>query len=292
MMYNKGHIPIGEIDRQYRNALITVLQNGFATPCRNGTMRAVYGYSFNLPLCDGVRQDNIVPVPTLRTIKPEHGIWELDWKVNGHTNVKYLHDKYDYHAWDPWTDESGDAGPIYGQQWRHGTAYNLGGIDHMETLLHNLRAEPYSRRHILSAWDSTDIFYYEPTIPPCLPMIQFACPNDTDLVMIVTARSMDLLYGYPYNVIMDGVLAHLIARVTRRRAVALILNVGVLHYYTANEDAIGELAGRPCHVHAPVLAFNQETKDFLYPWDFEFQKMSVNNAQFQGPLKSKTKVVV
>lgn len=77
-------------------------------------------------------------------------------KLCGETNVRTLQDA-GVHIWDEWADTQDELGPVYGRQWRSWPAPDGGSIDQIARLVERLKAEPWSRRHIVCAWNVADI---------------------------------------------------------------------------------------------------------------------------------------
>lgn len=53
--------------------------------------------------------------------------------------------------------DSGELGPIYGRQWRSWMGVRKGAIDQIANVIEGLKSNPYSRRHIVSAWNPDDL---------------------------------------------------------------------------------------------------------------------------------------
>lgn len=51
----------------------------------------------------------------------------------------------------------GELGPVYGKQWRSWATPDGHSIDQMSQLVEGLKLNPYSRRHIISAWNPADL---------------------------------------------------------------------------------------------------------------------------------------
>ena len=83
-------------------------------------------------------------------------IHELLWFLAGDTNIKYLNDN-GVRIWDDWADENGELGPVYGSQWRSWPNPDGSHTDQIVNLLAQIKSNPDSRRHIVSAWNVADI---------------------------------------------------------------------------------------------------------------------------------------
>lgn len=105
-------------------------------------------------------------------------VHELIWFLSGDTNVKYLQEN-GVRIWNEWATEEGELGPVYGAQWR-----DFNGVDQIADLIANLNHDPFSRRHVISAWNPAVLPYAgtEPkknpplglqALPPCHVLFQF-----------------------------------------------------------------------------------------------------------------------
>ena len=81
-------------------------------------------------------------------------IHELLWFLKGDTNIKYLKEN-GVRIWDEWADEDGNLGPVYGYQWRSWPNPDGSTTDQIAKLVDSIKNNPYSRRHIVSAWNPT-----------------------------------------------------------------------------------------------------------------------------------------
>lgn len=84
----------------------------------------------------------------------------------------------------------GDLGPVYGKQWRNWIKYRninpisnknefIDGIDQIQNLINSLKENPYSRYHIVTAWNPSEMF--EAALPTCHVMFQMNCRKMTAL---------------------------------------------------------------------------------------------------------------
>ena len=73
---------------------------------------------------------------------------------------------------DVFAEKWGDAGPIYGKQWR-----DFNGVDQFTWLINEIKTNPDSRRLLLSMWNPVDI--PEMSLPPCPVLFQFYVVNNT-----------------------------------------------------------------------------------------------------------------
>jgi len=124
-------------------------------------------------------------------------------------------------------------GPVYGVQWR-----NFGGVDQITELVNNIKTNPQSRRHILSAWNVGEID--KMALPPCHTFSQFYVTNDKRLNCTMYQRSADLFLGVPFNIASYSLLVYMIAHVTGLTPGVYNHVFGDAHIYEDHFDAVKE----------------------------------------------------
>jgi thymidylate synthase len=151
--------------QQYHDLLKDVLKNGESRGDRTGTgTLSVFGRQVRYDLREGF------PALTTKKVHLRSIIHELLWFLKGDTNISYLQEN-GVKIWDEWADENGDLGPVYGQQWRAWAKEDGTVVDQIARLLHDLKENPTSRRHLVSAWNVGKVD--EMALPPCHLLFQF-----------------------------------------------------------------------------------------------------------------------
>jgi len=173
----------------YLNLLQHILDNGVDKGDRTGTgTRSVFGYQMRFDLNEGF------PVLTTKKLHLKSIIHELLWFLAGDTSIAYLKAN-GVRIWDEWADEQGNLGPVYGSQWRSWPTPDGGHIDQITQLLEQIKTNPDSRRHIVSAWNVSDIENMK--LPPCHALFQFYVANGR-LSCQLYQRSADVFLGVPF----------------------------------------------------------------------------------------------
>ncbi|MGA2642864.1 MAG: thymidylate synthase [Spirochaetia bacterium] len=177
--------------KQYLDLCRHILADGADKPDRTGTgTRSVFGWQMRFDLREGF------PLLTTKKLNTRAIVHELLWFLRGETNVRPLQ-AAGVHIWDEWADADGELGPVYGRQWRAWPDRDGGAIDQISDVIKKLRAEPWSRRHIVCAWNVADI--PRMALAPCHCLFQFYVVDDL-LSCQLYQRSADVFLGVPFNI--------------------------------------------------------------------------------------------
>ena len=192
------------------------------------------------------------PLVTTKKLHLRSIVHELLWFLKGETNVGYLRENQ-VTIWDEWADANGDLGPVYGAQWRGWQgAPGAVPVDQVARLIEGLKTNPYSRRHIVSAWNVARID--EMALPPCHCLFQFFVSGDR-LSCQLYQRSADLFLGVPFNIASYALLTLMVAQVCGLKPGEFVHTFGDLHLYANHlEQARLQLTREPRAL--PVMRLN------------------------------------
>ncbi len=208
--------------QQYHELLQHILDHGVDRDDRTGTgTRGVFGYQMRYDLTKGF------PLVTTKKLHLKSIIHELLWFVKGDTNIKYLKEN-GVRIWDEWADENGDLGPVYGKQWRSWETSNGEAIDQLKQVIRQIKNNPNSRRHIVTAWNPADV--KDMALPPCHCLFQFHIANDK-LSCQLYQRSADVFLGVPFNIASYALLTHMIAHICDLAVGDFVHTLGDAHLY-------------------------------------------------------------
>ncbi len=223
--------------QQYLDLLSRVRRKGTFRGDRTGTgTYSVFGHQMRFNLQDGF------PLVTTKKLHLKSIIHELLWFVAGDTNVKYLKDN-GVSIWNEWADENGDLGPVYGHQWRSWPTPDGRSIDQISLLIDQLKNNPNSRRHIVSAWNVADV--EDMALPPCHCLFQFYVAENK-LSCQLYQRSADVFLGVPFNIASYALLTHMVAQVCGLEVGDFVHTFGDAHLYSNHlEQADEQLARDP-----------------------------------------------
>ncbi|MCS7064191.1 MAG: thymidylate synthase [Methylacidiphilales bacterium] len=210
-------------DEIYHQLLRNVLDNGHPRPDRTGVgTLSLFGTQVRFDLRIGF------PLITTKKVHFKSIAHELLWFLRGETNVRSLQ-AVGVTIWDEWADEDGDLGPVYGAQWRHWKKASGGEVDQIRELIDQLRRDPYSRRHLLTAWNPADL--PKMALAPCHVLCQFYVHKGR-LSAQLYQRSADLFLGVPFNIASYALLTHILAHLCGYEVGEFIHTFGDLHLYT------------------------------------------------------------
>ena len=253
-------------ERKYLDLLAEVYQDGEWRADRTGTgVSSLFGRQVIYDLKDGF------PLLTTKKIHWKSVVHELLWFLKGDTNTRYLEEN-GVTIWRKWQDADGNLGPVYGAQWRNfGDRLVFPGVDQIQNLIDGIRANPYSRRHIVTAWDPVRTSYM--ALPPCHCFWQVYVHQNGEMDLQLYQRSADIFLGVPFNIASYSLLLMMIAQVTGYRAGRFIHTMGDVHLYRNHVDAYfvqKDLTILP----PPTVTLNAETKSIF---DFTFEDINLDN---------------
>jgi thymidylate synthase len=246
MRFNPG-------EQQYLDLLAEVLEHGADKADRTGTgTLSVFGRQMRFALGESF------PLLTTKKLHLKSIVHELLWFLRGDTNVRWLQER-GVTIWDEWADASGELGPVYGYQWRKWRTPDGRVIDQMADVVASIRANPDSRRHVVTAWNPADIGRM--ALPPCHALFQFYVARGR-LSCQLYQRSADLFLGVPFNIASYSLLTLMMAQVTGLQPGEFVLTLGDAHLYRNHlEQAREQLSRAPRPF--PRMRLNPEVKDLF-----------------------------
>ena len=273
--------------RQYLDLVKHVLEKGDLKDDRTGTgTKSVFGYQMRFDLSEGF------PMVTTKKLHLKSIIYELLWFLKGDTNIKYLQEN-GVKIWDAWADTNGDLGPVYGFQWRN---WNNDGIDQISNLINDLKNNPSSRRHLISAWNPSvlpdtsksfeaNVANGKAALPPCHAFFQFHVINGK-LSCQLYQRSADIFLGVPFNIASYSLLTIMIAQVCDLKVGDFIHTFGDAHIYSNHFEQMKlQLTREPRKL--PTLKVNKKIKSIF---DFKFEDFTLEDYNPHPHIKGKVAV--
>lgn len=291
--------------KQYLDLCSHILENGEDRDDRTGTgTRSLFGYQTRYNLLDGF------PLLTTKKMFIRPIAEELLWFIKGDTNIKYLVDR-NVRIWNEWPYEAyqksedyqnetleefvekikesdefaqkyGDLGPVYGAQWRN---FNYEGVDQLAKLVDSLKNNPFSRRHIISAWNPAQVDNM--ALPPCHSFLQFYVSADQKYLSCqLYQRSADVFLGVPFNIASYALMTAMLAQTCGYEAKEFIHTIGDAHIYKDHFDVVKtQLQREP--LPKCKLVLNPEVKSIF---DFTIDDIKLENYQCHDKLVGKVSV--
>ncbi|KNZ33228.1 MAG: thymidylate synthase [Methylibium sp. NZG] len=265
---------------QYEDFMRHVHTHGVAKRDRTGTgTTSVFGHQMRFDLSEGF------PMVTTKKLFTKAIILELLWFLRGDSNARWLQER-GVTIWDEWAAPNGDLGPVYGVQWRSWPTPDGGHIDQIAEVVKQLKANPDSRRIIVSAWNVAELS--KMALLPCHAFFQFYVAPSTvagrpgKLSCQLYQRSADIFLGVPFNIASYALLTHMLAQ-------QCDLDVG---------DFIW--TGGDCHIysnHAEQVALQLSRTPFAYPslnikrrpasiFDYAYEDFEVLDYQHHAAIKA------
>lgn len=229
--------------RAYLDLVQRILDDGVRKGDRTGTgTLSVFGHQMRFDLREGF------PLVTTKKIHVKSVVAELLWFIAGSTNTAYLKEN-GVSIWDEWADAEGELGPIYGYQWRSWPTPDGRHVDQLQGVIDALVRDPDSRRHLVSAWNVSDL--PDMALAPCHTMFQFYVAPGEDgspgrLSCQLYQRSGDVFLGVPFNIASYALLTHMVAQVTGLEVGDFVHTLGDAHLYVNHlEQAREQLTREP-----------------------------------------------
>jgi thymidylate synthase len=217
--------------RPYLDLVQRILDEGVVKRDRTGTgTRSVFGHQLRFDLSEGF------PVVTTKKVHLKSVVAELLWFIRGDTNTAWLRE-HGVTIWDEWADEHGDLGPIYGYQWRSWPTPGGGHVDQLAAVIEQIKRDPDSRRHIVNAWNVSDLSAM--ALTPCHAMFQFYVAEGR-LSCQLYQRSADVFLGVPFNIASYALLTAMVAQICDLEVGDFVHTFGDAHLYLNHHDQARE----------------------------------------------------
>ena len=249
--------------KQYCELLRLVLSKGKPREDRTGVGTfSIFGAQARYDLKD------TFPLLTTKKLHLKSIIYELLWFLKGDTNLGYLHN-HKVKIWDEWADEKGDLGRIYGAQWCEWKAPDGRSINQIDKVIEQIKNDPQSRRHIVSAWNVGELD--QMALNPCHVLFQFYVDvEEQSLGCQLYQRSADLFLGVPFNIASYSLLTMMVAQVCGLQPAEFVHTFGDLHLYNNHLEQVKQPLAREFRP-LPTMRLNPnitDIHDFSYE-DFE-----------------------
>lgn len=287
--------------KQYLDLIKEILENGEIRKDRTGVGTiSKFGTQSRYDLREGF------PLVTTKKLYIRGIIHEMLWFIKGDTNIQYLVQNK-VNIWNEWPYEifkkssdfknetlqefaekiksdndfakkHGDLGPVYGKQWR-----DFNGIDQFAELIEGLKKNPFSRRHIISAWNPAEV--KDMALPPCHSLFQFYVSNDGFIDLQLYQRSGDTFLGIPFNIASYSLLLTLVAMECNLKPRFFIHTIGDAHIYQNHQEQVNlQLTRTPMKL--PEIKIN----NFKSIYDVKFEDIEIVGYESYPAIKGEVAV--
>ncbi|MEQ9103297.1 MAG: thymidylate synthase [Rhodothermales bacterium] len=259
--------------RPYLDLLAHVREHGVLKEDRTGTgTKSVFGWQMRFNMADGF------PLVTTKKVYFKGLAVEMLWLLKGETNIRFLVDN-NVHIWDAWADEKGDLGPVYGKQWVSWEGRDGRPINQIARVVESIRTNPDSRRHIVNAWNVSDLDRM--ALPPCHMFFQFYVAAGR-LSCQLYVRSNDLFLGAPFNIAEYALLLHMMAQQCDLEPGELVYTIGDAHIYMNHLDQIDEQLKREPYA-LPRLRLKRRPPSIF---DYTYEDFELVDYRFHPAIKA------
>ena len=282
--------------KQYHELIKHILDNGVTKSDRTGTGTiSVFGTQLRFDLSKGF------PLMTTKFVPFKSVLSELLWFLEGSTDERRLAEIYygkhreeligKQTIWTANADKQGVdlgyhnsdiikiLGPVYGHQWRH--MYVTKHIDQIAQVIEQIKSNPDSRRHLVSAWNVADLDSM--ALPPCHYAFQFYV-SEGKLSCMFNMRSIDTLLGLPFNIASYALLTMMIAQVCDLEPGEVIFTGGDTHIYLNHLEQVNELLSRDVNTYSlPTVTLDPSIKSID---DFKMEHFTLSNYQSYPAIKA------
>lgn len=253
--------------KQYIDLLKKILDKGIYSEDRTGTgTKSLFSETLKFDLADGF------PIVTTKFINYKAVLNELLWFIQGSDNINDLDSK----IWNEWATKTGKVGPMYGCQWR-----DWGGIDQLGDVIDNIKSNPYSRRHIVSAWNvkylpnetispQDNVKLGKMSLAPCHKDFQFYIRGNT-INMHWNQRSVDAFLGLPFNISSYATLLQMIGMLTDLKPGILSFHGVDVHIYLNHMDQVRKQIERTPLPLPELIIKPKDDIDFFIFDDFKLK---------------------
>ena len=258
---------------QYLDLLRHVLEHGKPKADRTGTGTfSVFGAQMRFPLKDGF------PLVTTKKVHLKSIVHELLWFLRGDTNVKWLNE-HGVTIWNEWADKDGNLGRVYGAQWCDWRTTDGRSINQIDQVIEQIKKNPDSRRHIVTAWNPGEIG--QMALPPCHCLFQFYV-SECELSCQLYQRSADIFLGVPFNIASYALLTLMVAQVCSLKPGDFVHTIGDLHLYQNHlEQAKLQLSREPRPL--PQMRLNPAVKNIDH---FKFEDFELTGYEPHPGIKA------
>lgn len=222
------------------------------------------------------------PITTLRNTAIKTGIKEVLWIYQKQTNSLAVAREMGINWWDEWNIGDETIGQRYGATIKR---YDL-----MDKLLHNLKYDPFGRRHIINMYQYNDLEETNGLFPCAYETLWSVRKVNGDFYLDLTLnqRSNDYIMAGYINKIQYVALQMMVASHLEYKVGKFCHFVQNLHVYDRHFEALNEILDRKVSNKQPYISL-KSNKNF---YDFTIDDFEIHNIDGIKKLNSNLEIAI
>ncbi len=277
---------------------------------------SLFGKQMRYDLSEGL------PMLTTKKVYWKGVLHELYWFLSGQTNIKYLvdnkvniwndyplriyNDKREAEGWPELTKEEfiekiindpeyakkhGELPHIYGEMWRNWPRKDGGGVDQLQWVVDEIKADPNCHNAIVTSWNPEYLYAMAKPgeaarFPICHNMYQVNI-NQGKLCLQLYQRSADIFLGVPFNIASYALLTMILAKITGYEAGEFVHTFGDVHIYENHIEQAKEQISRAPFAFPKVTISDEVTSLET----FRPEHVTLGEYESHPPIKAEMAVV-
>ncbi len=175
--------------------------------------------------------------------------------------------------WEPWAvdcayyEKAGvkpklEVSSNYSKQFREFYG-KQGEVDQISLLINGIREHPFSRRNVITTWNTADMVSPDTPITNCHgTVIQAFCNEQEELSLVTYQRSVDVVCGLPHNWFQYWAFLLWLSSRTGKKVGQLIWLGGDCHLYGEHSSLAEEIVACETSCPPPNLVYSSSCEDF------------------------------
>jgi thymidylate synthase len=242
------------IDWAYVSIIEDCLRNGELIRTRNANAYRVIASTWRF---------ETTPLVSARKTAWKNALREWEWFMSGSSNIKDLHPAV-HSWWQPWANGAGVVWNNYSSEFRAFCGVQS-CVDQIELLIEGIKEHPYSRRNVITTWNTADMHDRNTPITNCHgTVIQAFVDLANKLHLVTYQRSVDVICGLPHNWVQYWAFLMWLAHRGNRQVGSLTWIGGDVHVYEAHQDLAKRVVKAAGEVKEPTpqLIYQPTSDDF------------------------------
>jgi len=269
---------IDSADYKFARMLINIINNGEEINTRNSITKRLTNIQATF---------NSTPLISSRKTAWSSALLEMEWFLTGSSDINDL-DKKVHKWWQPWANIAGIIKNNYSKQFRRFNG-QYGDTDQIEYLIDTITNHPFSRRAVITTWNTNEMVNADTPITNCHgTIIQAFVNRNNTLHLTMYQRSSDMVLGLPHNLIQYWALMLWLAKQTDRLPGTFTWIGGDCHIYDSHYEVATKIfdVTMMYTIETPELVYNGKKGDPFRASDF------ILNGEYKPIITTPVKMIV